>query len=96
MSLVNLHHHSLRVIPKINIDSVFDYNYHYPELPVELSGPGKQEEMKSYVLKQVYQLYGPDLDKSLVDTPKVPHRFLPPSNIVGMLSVHIHTSPNTT
>lgn len=62
--------------------TVFDYNYHYPELPVELSGQGKQDEMKSYVLKQVHKLYGPDIDKSLVDTPKVPHRFLPPSNIV--------------
>lgn len=96
MSPVNLCHHSPRVIPKTNIDSVFDYNYHYPELPVELSGPGKQEEMKSYVLKQVDQLYGPDIDKSLVDIPKVPDRLLPPRNIIGMLPVHIHIPPHTT
>lgn len=98
MSPVNLYHQSLRVILKINIDSVFDYNYHYPELPVELSGPGKQEEMKLYVLMQVQQLYGPKIDKSFVDTPKVevPERLLPPKDIIGMLPVHIHIPPHKT
>ncbi|RPA97355.1 hypothetical protein L873DRAFT_1129174 [Choiromyces venosus 120613-1] len=62
--------------------TVFDYNYHYPELPIELSGPRKQKEMASYVLKQVHQLYGPPTDESLVDTPKVPERILPPKHIV--------------
>jgi len=93
---VNLHHHSLRVIPKINIDSVFDYNYYYPELPVELSGPARQREMKLYVLKQVYDLYGATIDKSLVDTPHVPHGLKPPKHIVGMLLVHVHILPRTT
>nr|CAT00093.1 tyrosinase [Tuber magnatum] len=62
--------------------TVFDYNYHYPELPVDLSGPGKQKEMASHVLRRVHQLYGPPTDESLVDTPKVPNALLPPSRIV--------------
>ncbi|PWW73062.1 tyrosinase [Tuber magnatum] len=63
--------------------TVFDYNYRYPELSVELSGPGMQREMASYVLKQVHKLYGPpSTDESLVDIPKVPRDLLPPSRIV--------------
>ncbi|CUS12461.1 unnamed protein product [Tuber aestivum] len=86
-SPTNLRSRSLRVIPRVDIVSVFDHNYHYPKIPVELSGPGKQMEMASYVLRHVHKLYGlPFTDESLVDVPKIPLALLSPSRAVRSTS----------